>query len=128
MPETAGEDAVEKQGTGASLSAALSMEQQLSRSGALSTTAEGGSGDVSRSGGMEEGDAEPQPPVTAEDSDMSPPARPRRVFFPLPHFWKTRETTHSSYSNILQIKTVTIVQKGKETLMMKLTMDPRKRN
>lgn len=59
MPETAAEGTVEKQGTGVSLPAALSKEQQLSRSGALSAAAGGGSGDASRSGGMEDEDAEP---------------------------------------------------------------------
>lgn len=59
MPEAAAEDTVEKQGTGVSLPAALSKEQQLSRSGALSAAAGAGSGDVLRSGGMENEVAEP---------------------------------------------------------------------
>ena len=42
----------------------------------------------------------PPPPPVLPEFEKWDPARARRVFLPLPpppHFWKTRDTTHSSY-------------------------------
>lgn len=104
MPRPEAAPTVEKQGTG---SLSMLSYEQLSRSAALMANGGGKVGE-SRSCGREQEEVEPHPPVALEDSEKLGTARARRVFLllPPPHFWKTRETTHSSYmhsSNLIDL-------------------------